>query len=145
MRNERGITLVESLAALTILSIIGVIIWNVFFQGYNFSKNAASKNMMQQEANIIIAHLNRIHQTAVSYKISIPENGTIEITVNERNHSTRKVLFKNSQLLFQINKIGKIDPKNDDIDLIITIKDKNNPDNFVEVETLLYRLKGGGS
>lgn len=145
MRNEQGLTIVESLAALTILSFIGLIIWNVFFQGYNFSKDAVSKNAMQQEANIIIANLNRIHQTAATYEISVPENGTVEVTVTERDHSTRKVLFKNDHLLIQTSKMGEINPKIDDIDLIITIKDKNNPDNFVEVETLLYRLKGGGS
>lgn len=145
MRNEGGITLIESLAALTILSFIGIIIWSVFFQGYNYSKNAVSKNKMQQEANIIITTLTRIHQTALSYVISIPESGTVEVVVTEQDNSIRKVSFKDNQLLIQINQTGTIIPKSNDLDLKITITDKNNPKNLVEVETLLYRLKGGGN
>ena len=55
MKNQKGVTLIELLATITILSIIGVIIWNVFIQGTKYSNTAVTKNRLIQESNIVIA------------------------------------------------------------------------------------------
>ncbi|NMD70530.1 type II secretion system protein [Bacillus sp. DNRA2] len=147
MNNERGITLVEGLAALVILSIIGVLIWNVFFQGYKYSQNAVSKNTMQQEANIIITNLTRIHQTSQEYTIT-NSNGVVTITATNPDVSTK---FKNSKVNYWIKEsktevdeqdrtIGPVNPKISKMELFIIIKDKQDSRNKVEIETLLYRL-----
>jgi prepilin-type N-terminal cleavage/methylation domain-containing protein len=144
MKNERGLTLIEVLAAVTVLSIIGVIVWNAFFQGYEYSQTAVSKNTMNQEANLIITNLTRIHQTSESYTLSNIDN-TIVLTVTKPEPS-KTIKFEHSQMEFVIDLKGHsmtIDPtKTEDkkIDLTITIKDKNDSSNQVEVDTILYRL-----
>lgn len=147
MKNERGITLIEGLATLVILSIIGVLIWNVFFQGYKYSQKAVSKNTMQQEANIIITTLTRIHQTSQEYTITNAD-GVIVITATNPDQT---IQFKDSRMNYWIKEnedevdeqereIKSINPKTRKLELFIIIKDKHDSKNKVEIETLLYRL-----
>jgi len=73
MKNERGLTLVELLAAITILFIISALIYGVFF---GFNKNysqISSKNSMDQAANIILATIKQHHLKYDQYKISYDE------------------------------------------------------------------------
>lgn len=69
MRDEKGVTLIELLAALTILAIISSIIYGVFF---NVNKNyyqISGKSALQQEANTIISTIKSYHQRQNSYQI----------------------------------------------------------------------------
>lgn len=73
MKNERGLTLVELLAAITILFIISAIIYSVFF-GFNKNYSQISeKNSMDQTANVIIATVKQHHLKYDQYKISYDE------------------------------------------------------------------------
>lgn len=54
MKNEKGITLVELLAALAILGIIVVVIVSVLSTGTTASNKTATKQQLQQEANLIV-------------------------------------------------------------------------------------------
>lgn len=148
-RNERGLTLIEVLVALSILSIIGIIIWNVFFQGLQYSKKSISKNFMIQETNLLITNLTRIHQTATSYTIS--KSGSCGFTINVDGQP--KILDLNPNICFEItigidNKDANstpINPYRDKVDLKLIARDKNNQsnNNFVEINTILTRLKKG--
>src|SRR5690606_10687981 len=53
-KNENGITLVELLAVLAITGIIVVAIMSVFSTGANSSERTASKQELQQEANLVV-------------------------------------------------------------------------------------------
>lgn len=144
VKNENGITLIEILASVVILSLIGSIIWNVFFQGYNFSQEALSKNSMQQEANFIINDLLKIHQTSEQYEIT-PSGIGIKVTYD----SIHSQEFTHPKMLISatVNPAGQVLPKvlNGDASITITIKDANNLDNKVITDALLYRLKEDGS
>jgi competence protein ComGC len=73
LKNERGLTLVELLSAITILFIISAIIYSVFF-GFNKNYSQISeKNSMDQTANIIIATVKQHHLKYDQYKISYDE------------------------------------------------------------------------
>ena len=70
MKNERGLTLVELLAAITILFIISAIIYSVFL-GFNKNYSQISeKNNMDQTANLILATVKQHHLKYDQYKIS---------------------------------------------------------------------------
>jgi prepilin-type N-terminal cleavage/methylation domain-containing protein len=157
MRDERGLTLVEVLATLTILSIISIIIWSIFFQGLNFSKKATSKNAMIQESNIIISNLTSIHRGEYKYEITSTGTNNCEITVTTDISNTEKQTqtFTHPQMCFEFtsdikNKAvddtepNKIDPNENDVSLTITIKDNQDPTNKVTTSTYLYRMKGVG-
>jgi prepilin-type N-terminal cleavage/methylation domain-containing protein len=149
MRNERGVTLVEVLATLTILSIISVTTWQIFFQGYKFSQESVTKNMLQQESNIVLSNLTRIHQTTEKYKLI---SSDCKITVLDKNDDELQ-LFSHSLFCYKAeNPIDNLElpptvlepsKTGHDLELVVRVSEKNNLRNSVAVKTLLYRLKEG--
>ncbi|MEH7332700.1 prepilin-type N-terminal cleavage/methylation domain-containing protein [Neobacillus drentensis] len=148
-QDERGLTLVEVLATLTIFSMVSVIIWSVFFQGFNFSQKAISKNQMQQETNLLVTNLLKIHQTAKQYDI-LNTNSNCEITVNitNKDNSTRTEIYKHPYICFKFEiKNGITNPvipnrTGNDVRLTLTTSDKKDPNNKIAIDTYLYRVKG---
>jgi type II secretory pathway pseudopilin PulG len=149
MRTERGITLVEVLATVTILSIIGITIWQIFFAGYNFSQKSVTKNMLNQEANLVITTLTRIHQTEEEYRII---SAGCKISVLDKTNK-EIALFTHPQYCFRAENpidFSELPPDphtpstdGNDIELIVRISENSNNTNHVAVRTLLYRLKEG--
>ncbi|MDQ6599833.1 prepilin-type N-terminal cleavage/methylation domain-containing protein [Bacillus salipaludis] len=148
-RDERGLTLIEVLASITILSILGVIIWNVFLQGYKLSQRAVSKNSMIQETNLVITNLTRIHQKSTQYTLS-NTGANCEITINytKMDGTTQTEIYNNPQICFNFDITNSVtmpvNPKQNDVSLKITSSDKKNPSNNITINTMLYRIKAGG-
>jgi prepilin-type N-terminal cleavage/methylation domain-containing protein len=141
IRTQRGITLIELLVTIAILSVIGAIIWSVFFQGFNFSQKSVTKNRLQQEANIVIVNLTRIHQTSLVYSIS---SSDCKITVNytkKVDNSQQSLVFEGDGLCYTTDMTGSFDPNQNDNDVKVTVYDQNDPTNKAEVDAFLYRLK----
>jgi prepilin-type N-terminal cleavage/methylation domain-containing protein len=138
IHNQRGLTLVEVLATLTILSIIGAVVWSVFFQGINYTKKAVSQNSIQQEANILTMRLTRIHQTSESYELENPDC-TIKVKYSEQEEE-----FHQNDLCFSLENPPEhpIRPSEIDYPLLVAITDKHHPNNKFVIDTTLYRLKG---
>ncbi|MEO2074634.1 MAG: prepilin-type N-terminal cleavage/methylation domain-containing protein [Bacillus sp. (in: firmicutes)] len=161
-KDERGLTLVEVLATITIISIVSIIIWSVFFQGINFSKKATSRNLMLQEMNLLVTNLTKIHQTSSVYEISSSGPNNCEITViSKKRDKIQNIdivqptqIFNHSQICFNFildikNKRtgtspNTIEPNENDVSITLTASDKNNPDNKVITKSYLYRMKGVG-
>jgi prepilin-type N-terminal cleavage/methylation domain-containing protein len=149
-RGEGGLTLIEVLATLTILSLISVTIWSGFFQGYNFSQKAISKNLMLQEVNLLITHLTKFHQSTEKYTIK-STNCDLVITDLKTTPPQEQILnhpnicFK----LLEINHVigsgpSTVEPKKigNDVSLKLIASDKKDPNNHITIDTFLYRLKG---
>ena len=93
---------------------------------------------MQQEANIIVTSLIRFHQNSQdSYQINVSD---CNITVFNSLDSKK---FEIPQLCLSSNYDGIVDPNKQDINLTITVTDKNDEENKVSIDTILYRLKSG--
>ncbi|MCQ6273510.1 type II secretion system protein [Bacillus sp. V3B] len=142
-QNQRGITLIELLITLAVLSMIGILVWGVFFQGTNYSNKAMIKNQMQQEANIIMTKLTKIHQTSDSYEIDSLD--TCSFTVKDNDGSTE--VFEHDRLCFSVstNVPNPIHSNDDDVELELTIYDNKDSKNTLTIHAFLYRLKGGDS
>src|SRR4051812_42197585 len=148
-QDESGLTLVEVLATLTIFSIISIIIWSVFFQGYNFSEKAITKNQMQQETNLLITNLLKIHQSAKQYTI-LNTNSNCEITVNitNKDNSTKTEIFNHTYMCFKFNIKNTVtqpirpNAVGNDVLLKLATSDKSDPNNNITIDTFLYRVKG---
>lgn len=69
--NEKGMTLVELLAALTLLSIVSILIWTTFSISVKYNRNEASKLQLQQEANRIITEIQQTHRQCHRYTIHV--------------------------------------------------------------------------
>jgi prepilin-type N-terminal cleavage/methylation domain-containing protein len=140
VQNQRGLTLIEVLASLTILSIVGILIWQVYFQGMNYSATTISKNNMQQEATLLTSKLTKIHQTSEVYELS---NSACGITVSYTKQGTVNVEeFKDPDMCFEIDFTGEVEPDLTDLPLKLTIYDPSKAENRIVVDTFLYRLKG---
>ncbi len=153
--NEKGITLVEVLAALALLSIVSIITWNVLIQGSIFSQNIRTNTLIQQEANIIINSLTRVHQlSSPYYQITVESNSNSSFLLIEGNNT---IMFDNPNFRYSIeifDELGnvvsgegeneviyKVDPNKEDLDIRIIIGDiQNNKLNY-EVKTIFSKLR----
>ncbi|MED4203172.1 prepilin-type N-terminal cleavage/methylation domain-containing protein [Neobacillus mesonae] len=157
--DERGLTLVEVLATLTIFSIVSIIIWSIFFQGVNYSQEATSKNLKLQELNIINTNLTKIHQTSSEYEILKSGSNNCEITVTskkrDKTHNVDivqpNIIFSHTQICFDFvldirgDKSGlTIKPNDNDVSITLTASDKKRPENKVSIKSYLYKMKGVG-
>ncbi|MBH9968199.1 PulJ/GspJ family protein [[Bacillus] enclensis] len=144
IRNQNGLTLIEVLITLTLLSVIGLILWSVLIDGISYSEKAASKNTVQQEANIIAMGLTKIHQTSDDYEIVSKE---CKLNVKywiELDPDPQIKIFEHPQLCISSNEttdIKDFDPDTNDFHLNLTIYDKSKPENKLNVTTTLFRLK----
>ncbi|MGR3765905.1 type II secretion system protein [Rossellomorea sp. NS-SX7] len=138
MKNQNGLTLIEVLASLAILSVIGLVLWNVLFQGLNYSKKAVSQTSMQQEANLISMELTRIHQSHSTYKIV---NTGCEIEIYESDSSPQPFKTYSHPDLCLKGTTKDIDHSSSR-DLELTIHDKEHSENTFNLTTTLYKLKG---
>ena len=72
--DEKGVSLVEVLAALLLVSIIATAAWTALSIGMKHTTAETSKTEIQQDANLIIAKLSAAHRQSDSYTIKF-ENG----------------------------------------------------------------------
>lgn len=152
-KNEGGLTLVELLATLTILSIVSIIIYSIFFQGLNFTNKSITKNQMHQETNLIINDLKRVHTTARRYDI-INTNSECDITIYKKDDPDHENLITDTQVFSHPNMCFKLEVINsitnpvipnrngNDVSITLTTSDKNNLENKITIDTFLYRVKG---
>jgi prepilin-type N-terminal cleavage/methylation domain-containing protein len=141
MKNQNGLTLIEILASLAVLSVIGLVLWNVFFQGLIYSKKAVSQTAMQQEANMISMELTRIHQSHSTYRL-VNSGCAIKIYDSESSQQPFET-FSHSELC--ISGITKEIDSSSSRDLALTLHDKKHPENKFELTTTLYKLKGSSN
>ncbi|MDR7001470.1 prepilin-type N-terminal cleavage/methylation domain-containing protein [Neobacillus niacini] len=142
IRDERGLTLIELLATITILSIIGIVIWNVFIQGNKVSQKSMSKNSMVQEANLVITNLTRIFQTSKQFQLT-SLNCQLSVTFTNQDNTVHTQVFENDQMCFSATNISSINPGETDVNFSITVSGRKDINNQVTISSLLYRLKDG--
>lgn len=132
MKNEKGITLVEILAALAIMGIIVVVIASVFSTGTTASNKTATKQQLQQEANLIVEVLRSEYLKS--------NNDVFTLSVNEENGE--QVLLVNTTPISQgyTYKLSEteIDP-NHDIKFKMKILDADGQ--FYEIDTTFSKLR----
>ncbi|RSD23322.1 PilW family protein [Mesobacillus subterraneus] len=142
MKDERGLTLYELLAAISILFIASALIYGVFF-GFNKNYNQIStKNSMDQNANLIIATIKRHHLKYDEYQITynaaeqiahIQVNGT-EAILGDANYELQiKAGYPEPETFTGAKVIKSKYP----LSISITLKDKRGQ--TYETETMIKR------
>ncbi|WP_316571847.1 prepilin-type N-terminal cleavage/methylation domain-containing protein [Neobacillus sp. YIM B06451] len=93
MRNEKGITLIELLAGISILLVISSVIFGVLLNSNKNYKNISDKTNLNQEANIILATLKSYHTKQELHSIDSNETETYII---KNDPSSRKAYIGKS-------------------------------------------------
>lgn len=95
MKYEKGLTLVELLAALAIMGIIVVAIMSVFSTGVNSSERTTSRQQLQQEANLIVEQIRATYLeneksdlVAEKFKVKIKGDGLVIASIDDVDKKT---------------------------------------------------------
>ncbi|MEK3934050.1 hypothetical protein MKY41_01915 [Sporosarcina sp. FSL W7-1349] len=138
-KNEDGITLVELLASLILVSMVVVLIWTTFFISARHNTSETTKMRLQQEANYILTAIQQQHRQKECYDliVAVEELKIKDCDSNEETTLSSGYIYK----LYPENPTD-IRPKEQDLELTLIIKDgKENSRLQVEVESTISRYK----
>lgn len=138
-KNESGMTLVEVLATLTILSMVVVLIWLTFSITAKYSIMETTKLQLQQDANYILTEIQQQHRQLECYKLDIKED-RVQLFNCDTTPELIKIIGTNYK--YKEYNSGEIKPKEDNLSFTLTVVDtKKNSKLKVEVETSISRYK----
>lgn len=142
MKNQKGMSLVELLAAISILFVVSAIIYGIFFGFSNNYEQISKKNNMNQAANIVITTIKQHHQQHDQYQVSYDQpNKAAYIGVSDANNPLGdsslemeiRIGFPEAQAFSGIKIIDSHEP------LTVHLKLKNDAGQSYEVETIIKR------
>lgn len=142
--DERGITLVELLATLVLISIVMILIWNTISISLKYNLAETKKLRLQQEANYIVTEIQRIHRQCDKYELTITgskvsmkncksKNPIPDVIVSDLYHYVALPEYKGEMIEAKIY--------DSTIDLILTVQDSQNKNLKVRVQTTISRYK----
>ncbi|PIC63845.1 hypothetical protein CSV79_09805 [Sporosarcina sp. P13] len=73
-QDERGMTLVETLATLLLVTLVVSLIWTTFFISSRHNVMETHKLRLQQDGNYITAEIQRLHRICDEYELVITAN-----------------------------------------------------------------------
>lgn len=147
LKGEKGITLIEMMATMVILFVIGGMFYAVLTQTFTNFHTSEEKITVRQEANLIIAQLTNIHQKSEGYTIEMStddsffttetDSGAI-IQLGHKDYTYKLVV--DGDTLEDIHPIDidlKLeDNKTQEIELTLTNKKSNRNDEFTIITTI---------
>jgi prepilin-type N-terminal cleavage/methylation domain-containing protein len=152
LSKESGITLIELLAVLAIMSILISLMYGVLINGFDYSKKSNEKVAIQQEMNLLLTSITRLHEDEKAYFIFLnPDASSIQLqvknqddtavikshTFSDSNFEYTLSDYKDTEKLFDPPK--KIETK-DPFYIKIIISSKRFPAEKYEVKTIISRL-----
>nr|WP_246231512.1 prepilin-type N-terminal cleavage/methylation domain-containing protein [Sporosarcina jiandibaonis] len=148
--NEKGITLVELLAVLVLVSLVSAIVITSFSIAHRHNVVETKKLKLQQEANYIISAVLQKHRdentecyvlevSADEHEIVFKDcNGKETILGDKFNYSlTHNAGIEENDSDEEI----RIDPKENDLITTLIVTDRDNPNLDVAVDTVFTRYK----
>ncbi|MDN3449169.1 prepilin-type N-terminal cleavage/methylation domain-containing protein [Planococcus sp. APC 3906] len=152
--NQKGMSLVELLAALALVSLIAGIAWTALSIGFKHTAVETGKTLMQQDANIIIATLTNEHRRNSNYSLVFEGNKLKIETCSASGSCSSQVLDQkydfsgtvingiviDSHDSTPVDQVLGIEPKKKNTDVILKLTDLNNSNNSVTIKTALTRI-----
>lgn len=137
--NEKGVTLIETLAILVIGSIVMLLVFNILSTGIKNSKQIQERANLQNEANYLLVVLREFHERGIDYTITFTGEKMIIEDINQQH----KTLFNNYH--YEVNHKAEsltIFPKKEDKSFQIELKlmSKKYPDIEHTTKTVLQIL-----
>lgn len=141
---QKGVTLIELLAAITLTTIVIAIAFSALFSAIKIYKDNQAQARLQQEADIILSHLNQISekQNEITIRLS-PDSRTLTIAAND---DTYTYTYDQNYYEISINS-NQLQPgdsvtlkTNTPIPILLYVKDRNLSNQQVKVSTTLERI-----
>ncbi|EMR05199.1 Tfp pilus assembly protein PilW [Bhargavaea cecembensis DSE10] len=92
IQEQKGMTLVELIAALALAGMVVVIIMTIFSIGTRYQSLETNNLAMQQEMNLTISRITQIHRSGACYAIAQKDNGIEIITFSRELDDNRNEL-----------------------------------------------------
>ncbi|MFD2618154.1 PulJ/GspJ family protein [Terrilactibacillus laevilacticus] len=88
-RNDKGMTLVELLAVLTLFSVISILIFGLYQMGIRSYQRNVTTNMLQQDSDLVLSRLKTAfyHKNSRPFHISTTSDGKLMITYTRNNRT----------------------------------------------------------
>lgn len=144
--DERGITMVELLTVLILISLIVGISWTALSVGMKYTAVETGKTEIQQDANIIIAKLSSIHRQSDQYEIKIKNNQFMVRSKDENGWTSFESVLDQQynydgtsiNEVIDFNTAFRIHPKQEHAKLELSLKkDKRS----IQIQTTLTRIR----
>lgn len=152
IKNEKGITLVELIAALALVTIVAILFMTTLSIGIQRSIIEGEETRIQQDANLMVTKLLDIHQKGDCYKFEItPDKDLVVLSYNNTTPTSCGNEFTTSQPInsqnydistanpSQVFEIINPHSKNNAINIVLTL-DSRSTINY-EIITTLSRYK----
>ena len=161
--NQKGISLIELIAALALVSLVSLLIMTTLSIGIKRSIIENDKVRIQQEANIVVSKLLNNHRNGEKYCLKLSESGGVtNLSYGETCNNTSKKLFNDT--VYKItsatidvegttppieiqgppytNRELEVEPENQNVDIQLMIKYVNaDKTPSYEIDTTLSRYK----
>lgn len=143
--DEKGMTLIEVIVTLLLVSLVGGIIWTLMMTSMKYNIVETKKLQMQQEANNIVTQIQTFHRKCKTYEMTVnPESVSLfNCTSSNSAKSLADVYmttnynyssFPNQKIVDTLNADAKME-------LTLTVQDPKKTSLKVVVETVISRYK----
>ncbi|MEK5069477.1 PilW family protein [Sporosarcina sp. FSL K6-1508] len=141
VKNEKGVTLIELLAVLVLVTMVGTLIMTTFFIANRFNVTETKKMKMQQEANYIITAVLQKHRTVDEcYNLNVSDTGEKIIFSICDEPGTEVIIAENFK--YKLSELeNRVRPKDGDLSTTLTVSDPENENLSVSVNTIFQRYK----
>jgi prepilin-type N-terminal cleavage/methylation domain-containing protein len=154
LKKNNGFTLIELLAAMSIFSIVMILLYGVLSNGMDYSKKSMGNVSVQQELNILITTMTKIHETYPSYDIIFDHNpdatsikllgkddtGRVVYTneLSTGNHTYSLMNYQGDSEVF-LSTVTTVDTSQP-LYIKCKIHNTKHPDQKAEIKTIISRL-----
>ncbi|MBT2569184.1 type II secretion system protein [Planococcus sp. ISL-110] len=152
-KNQKGVTLIEVLTALVLVSVIAVVAWTSLSIGFKHTAVETRKTLIQQDANLIISTLTGVHRQSASYSLIFEANKLKVVSCVDAVACNDNVIEKSYDFTgTMVNNIvidshdsvpdviSDLEPEKNHTVVKLVLTDLNNPKNTITVETTLTRI-----
>lgn len=148
--NQKGLSLIELLATLSLLTIVGVLVFGVLINSLHIFEKQSDESDIRQEANLISNQLTTFYKINGNYKTNTNSDGVIEIS-SEKSDGTIEVReFSIPNYRIDVSPTDSTEGEQDkgsysSRDISITISEIEDLSNKFTLNTNISRIKEDGT
>lgn len=146
--NQKGLSLIEVLATLALLSIVSGLVFGVLINSLDIFEHESESNDVKQEANLVSNQLTTFYKMNGNYSAITDVNGVLNISTVKNDTTTEIRKFKIPDYVIDVEPDNSTDGESSkgsytSIDIKISIYEIDNPENSFTLNSNISRITGG--